>query len=132
MLTFRRVSERKNVVPYLESIVISPIISDPHLTFGHETPVFVRMGRTIVLNCSVVSVIPREEVAWYHNGTIIAQTLRVSNKQICSSNGRKNCSIETSFNFVIEKANFENSGTYRCEADGAKPDEVVVEVIHGT
>lgn len=82
------------------------------------------------MTCTHTSADILEEITWYHNGTSIApeQTQWVSNKRICTSKGRQNCSIETTFNLIIEDAKLENSGVYSCATDDA-PNGLFYEII---
>lgn len=112
---------------HYSSIADPVVVVDSHL--------FIRQGGTFNWTCTFVTADVLESVVWFHNGSLIApnHSQWVSNRRVCSTKTRKNCSIETTFSLVIENVNFENSGYYSCAPiESIPPKKAFVEIIGGT
>lgn len=110
---------------------MSPTIAAAaNISISIQPHIFIRNGGTINLTCTIVSEQSPDVVSWHYNGTLIAtnQTQWQSKLRICTSEGM-NCSIRTTFNIILKRANLEASGYYSCATENFQPANVYVEVL---
>lgn len=129
------VHRRFNKVRDSSICVIVTTISEPRFQFAGGFKIFFRRGKPLKLTCTIKSVDLQEEVAWYHNETLITpnqtHTQSMSSRKSCLSPEDEDCLFESSFDLAIEAADWRNSGIYRCKANNTQESSTYVEIFGG-